>query len=230
MSRPRIGDAELEAEKDAALAFDLQSLAPGFLDDPFPTYHRLRRWDPVHRCPDGSYFLTRYDDVAAVYRDHSRLSSDKKVEFQPKFGDGLLFEHHTTSLVFRDPPDHTRLRRLFAAAFTPKALAALQPRVVRLVDGLLDRAEAQGGMDLIADYAFALPVELIGDMLGVPRADRPRLRNWSLAILGALEPVLECRRRGAPGRARRRGRRVAPGPQGFPARALRGQAPASADR
>ena len=106
--------------------------------------------------------------MAAVYRDHARLSSDKKVEFKPKFGDGPLFEHHTTSLVFRDPPDHTRLRRLFAAAFTPKALAALQPRVVRLVDGLLDRAATHGGMDLIEDYAFALPVELIGDMLGVP--------------------------------------------------------------
>lgn len=178
-----------EAERAAAQAFDLLRLEPGFLEDPFPTYHRLRKWDPVHRCPDGSYFLTRYDDVAAVYRDHPRLSSDKTFEFKPKFGDGPLYEHHTTSLVFRDPPDHTRLRRLFAAAFTPKALQALQPRVVKLVDGLLDRAEAQGGMDLIADFAFALPVELIGDMLGVPRADRPRLRGWSIAILGALEPV-----------------------------------------
>ena len=188
MAQPTVPSDD-KTEQQAAFAFDLLRLEPGFLDDPFPTYHRLRRWDPVHRCPDGSYFLTRYDDVAAVYRDHARLSSDKKVEFKPKFGDAPLFEHHTTSLVFRDPPDHTRLRRLFAAAFTPKALAALQPRVVRLVDGMLDRAERQGGMDLIADYAFALPVELIGDMLGVPRADRSRLRDWSLAILGALEPV-----------------------------------------
>ena len=178
-----------DAERGAALAFDLLCLEPGFLEDPYPVYRRLRRWDPVHRCPDGSYFLTRYDDVAAVYRDHARLSSDKKVEFRPKFGESPLYEHHTTSLVFRDPPDHTRLRRLFAAAFTPKALAALRPRVVRLVDGLLDRARERGGMDLIADFAFALPVELIGDMLGVPRADRGHLRDWSLAILGALEPV-----------------------------------------
>ena len=189
MARQGLDAPGQRGEREIALGFDLQRLEPGFLEDPYPTYHRLRRWDPVHRCPDGSYFLTRYDDVAAVYRDHARLSSDKKVEFKPKFGDGPLFEHHTTSLVFRDPPDHTRLRRLFAAAFTPKALAALEPRVVRLVDGLLDRAASQGGMDLIADYAFALPVELIGDMLGVPRADRPRLRDWSLAILGALEPV-----------------------------------------
>src|SRR5215468_2219918 len=157
MSQQRIEDPKTEAEKEAALAFDLQRLEPGFLEDPYPTYRRLRRWDPVHRCPDGSYFLTRYNDVAAVYRDHTRLSSDKKVEFGPKFGPSPLYEHHTTSLVFRDPPDHTRLRGLFAAAFTPKALKALEPRVVQLVDGLLDRAEQRGGMDLIADYAFALP-------------------------------------------------------------------------
>ncbi len=187
----RVGTVESDeaAERQAALAFDLMNLAPEFLENPFPTYHRLRRHDPVHRCPDGSYFLTRYDDVVEVYRDHHRLSSDKRVEFGPKFGPGPLYEHHTTTLVFRDPPDHTRIRRLFAAAFTPRALAALEPRVARLVDGLLDRAAAQGGMDLIADYAFALPVELIGDMLGVPRADRRLLRGWSTAILSALEPV-----------------------------------------
>src|SRR5213594_1139680 len=199
----RVGAVEAgeAAEREAALAFDLLNLEPCFLDDPFPTYHRLRRHDPVHRCPDGSYFLTRYDDVVGVYRDFHRLSSDKKVEFRPKFGDGPLYEHHTTSLVFRDPPDHTRIRRLFAAAFTPRALAALEPRVVRLVDGLLDRAEARGGMDLIVDYAFALPVELIGDMLGVPRADRHLLRGWSTAILSALEPVTTPERLAAGNRA-----------------------------
>ena len=189
------------ADREAALAFDLMRLDPSFLDDPFPTYHRLRRHDPVHRCPDGSYFLTCYDDVVGVYRDHHRLSSDKRVEFKPKFGDGPLYEHHTTSLVFRDPPDHTRIRRLFAAAFTPRALAALEPRVVTLVDGLLDRAAERGGMDLIADYAFALPVELIGDMLGVPRADRRLLRGWSTAILSALEPVTTAERLAAGNRA-----------------------------
>src|SRR5439155_1626890 len=113
---------------------------------------------------------------------------DRRVEFAPKFGASPLYEHHTTSVVFRDPPDHTRIRRLFAPAFTPKALAALEPRVVRFVDGLLDRAAARGGMDVVDDFAAALPVQLIGDMLGVPQAERAPLRAWSLAILGALEP------------------------------------------
>lgn len=172
-----------------ALAFDLRALPDEFYDDPFPTYHALRRWDPVHRCPDGSYFLTRYDDVTAVYQDHARFSSDKRVEFAPKFGDSPLYEHHTTSVVFRDPPDHTRLRRLFAPAFTPKALTALEPRIGALVDRLLDAAASRGGMDVVDDFAAAVPIQLIGDMLGVPPDERGPLRAWSLAVLGALEPV-----------------------------------------
>jgi cytochrome P450 len=176
-------------ERAAALAFDLRELPDAFYEDPFPHYAGLRRWDPIHRCPDGSYFLTRHDDVVAVYQDHHRFSSDKRVEFAPKFGDSPLYEHHTTSVVFRDPPDHTRIRRLFAPAFTPKALAALEPRVVRLVDTLLDAAAARGGLDVVADFAAALPIQLIGDMLGVPGDERGPLRGWSLAILGALEPV-----------------------------------------
>jgi cytochrome P450 len=174
-------------DRAAALAFDLRLPPDEFYEDPFPTYHALRCWDPVHRGPDGSYFLTRYDDVVAVYRDHHRFSSDKHVEFAPRFGDSPLYEHHTTSVVFRDPPDHTRIRKLFAPAFTPRALTALQTRVVALVDSLLDRAAARGGMDVVEDFAAALPIALIGDMLGVPRDERGPLRNWSLAILGALE-------------------------------------------
>src|SRR6266536_1127469 len=191
VSRVGVVQAGEAAESEAALAFDLLHLEPCFLDDPFPTYRRLRRHDPVHRCPDGSYFLTRYDDVAEVYRDHHRLSSDKKVEFEPKFGDGPLYEHHTTSLVFRDPPDHTRIRRLFAAAFTPRALAALEPRVVRLVDGLLDRAEARRGMDLIADYAFALPVELIADRRRHPTGDDAEVLTALLAAEDAGDKLTE---------------------------------------
>jgi cytochrome P450 len=173
-----------------ALAFDLKRLDPGFLDDPFHVYRALREHDPVHRMPDGSYFLSRYDDCAAVYRDPGTWSSDKTVDFRPNLGDGLLYEHHTTSLVFSDPPYHSRVRKLLAPAFTPRALMALQPRIEALVDRLLDRAAACGGMDLIADFAAAVPIQLVGDMLGVPEAERGPLREWSLAILGALEPVL----------------------------------------
>ncbi|HWG79287.1 MAG TPA: cytochrome P450 [Stellaceae bacterium] len=182
--------ADPEAMRAAALAFDLKRLERRFLDDPYPLYRALREHDPVHRMPDGSYFLSRYDDCAAVYRDVATWSSDKKVDFRPNFADSLLYEHHTTSLVFNDPPYHTRVRKLLAPAFTPRALKALQPRVEALVDRLLDAAAARGRFDLIDDFASAIPVQLIGDMLGVPQSERGPLRDWSLGILGALEPVL----------------------------------------
>jgi hypothetical protein len=82
---------------EAALRFDIKRLDASFLDDPFPVYRALREHDPVHRMPDGSYFLSRYDDCAAVYRDPEVWSSDKKVDFKPNLGDSSLFEHHTTA-------------------------------------------------------------------------------------------------------------------------------------
>jgi cytochrome P450 len=171
-------------------SFDLSRLSPAFLNDPYPTYMVLREQSPVHRLPNGSFFLTRYDDLAQVYRDPSTWSSDKKVDFKPNFADSLLYEHHTASLVFNDPPVHTRVRKLLAPAFTPRALKALEPRIAALVDRLLDDAARRGGFDIIDDFAAAIPLQLIGDLLGVPQDERGPLRQWSLAILGALEPVL----------------------------------------
>ena len=185
--------------RDIAAGFDLRALPPDFYANPYPVYQLLRETEPVRRMPDGSFFLTRYTDLAEVYRDAHTFSSDKKVEFAPKYnhapfaGDGAaapLFEHHTTSLVFNDPPLHTRVRKLIMGALTRRAIADLEPGLVTLVDGLLDRIEAQGGGDLIEDFACAIPVEVIGNLLGVPHADRAPLRGWSLAILGALEPTL----------------------------------------
>jgi len=181
--------------RTVALGFDLKRLDAAFLEDPYPVYRVLREHAPVHRMPDGSYFLSRYDDCATVYRDHEAWSSDKTVDFRPSMGEGLLYEHHTTSLVFNDPPYHSRVRKLLAPAFTPRSLMALQSRIEALVDRLLDRAAARGGMDLIADFAAAVPIQLVGDMLGVPEGERGPLRAWSLAILRGLEPVLTAEQR-----------------------------------
>ena len=182
--------ATAASAREAAAAFDIRKLSPDFLDNPYPTYRALREADPVHRMPDGSYFLTRYDDCLAVYRDTETWSSDKKLDFRPNFSASLLYEHHTTSLVFNDPPYHTRVRKLLAPAFTPRALRELQARIEALVDRLLKSAAERGEIDLIADFAAAIPIQLIGDMLGIPQGEREPLRGWSLAILGALEPVL----------------------------------------
>lgn len=170
--------------------FDLARLPAAFYDDPFPTYHALREHAPVKQLPGGGVFLTRYADLIAAYKSTKVYSSDKKVEFKPKFGDSLLFEHHTTSLVFNDPPLHTRVRRLIAGALTPRAIAGMEPGLIRLVDTLLDRMAAKGEVDLIEDFAAAIPVEVIGNLLDVPHDEREPLRDWSLAILGALEPVV----------------------------------------
>ncbi len=177
--------------REIAAGLDLRALPPDFYANPYPVYAQLRDNDPVKRMPDGSYFLTRHADLVTVYRDAQNFSSDKKVEFTPKYGAGSpLLEHHTTSLVFNDPPRHTRVRTLIMGALTRRAIADMEPDLVKLVDRLLDRIAVQGGGDLIEDFASAIPVEIIGNLLGVPHADRAPLRGWSLAILGALEPRL----------------------------------------
>ncbi|TAL94571.1 MAG: cytochrome P450 [Paraburkholderia sp.] len=176
-------------ERALARDFDLRHLTPAFHADPYPVYRALRTHEPVRRMPDGSLFLTRYRDVQAVYRDPKTFSSDKTVEFRPKYGESPLYEHHTTSLVFNDPPLHTRVRKLIAGALTARAIAAMEPGLIRLVDGLLDAAAERGEIDLIGEFASAIPVEIIGNLLDVPHSERAPLREWSLAILGALEPV-----------------------------------------
>ena len=177
--------------RDIAARFDLRALEPDFLANPYPVYAALRETDPVRRMPDGSVFLTRCADLVAVYRDARTFSSDKQVEFAPKYGPSSpLYAHHTTSLVFNDPPLHTRVRQLIMGALTRRAIADMEPGLITLVDGLLDTIEQQGGGDLIEDFASAIPVEIIGNLLGIPHAERGPLRDWSLAILGALEPVL----------------------------------------
>ncbi len=174
-----------------AASFDLRALPGDFYADPYPVYDALRQHEPVRRMPDGSWFLTRYADLVAVYRDAQIFSSDKRVEFAPKYlVTSPLFEHHTSSLVFNDPPLHSRVRRLIMGALSRRAIDDLEPGLITLVDGLLDNIAQQGGGDLIEDFASAIPVEIIGNLLGVPHADRGPLRGWSLAILGALEPRL----------------------------------------
>ena len=180
----------MDADRARAINFDLKRLDQSFLDDPYPVYRALRDHDPVHRMPDGSYMLTRYADCVEVYRNAAVWSSDKKIEFRANLADSLLYEHHTTSLVFNDPPAHTRVRKLLTPAFAPRALKALEPRIERLVDRLLEQAAERSQIDLIEDFAAAIPVQLIGDLLGIPSEERGPLRGWSLAILGALEPVL----------------------------------------
>jgi cytochrome P450 len=173
-----------------AANFSLQNLGADFIANPYPVYQALREHEPIKLMPNGSYFLTRYDDLITIYKNTKSFSSDKKIEFKPKFGDSLLFEHHTTSLVFSDPPLHTRVRKLISGALTPRAIAGMEQGLIILIDQLLDKLAAKSQVDLIADFASAIPIEVIGNLLDVPLNEREPLRDWSMAILGALEPTL----------------------------------------
>ncbi|HJS37728.1 MAG TPA: cytochrome P450 [Burkholderiales bacterium] len=174
---------------DAVRDFQLTRVPPAFLDDPYPWYAALRAHDPVHALQGGGVFLARYDDALAVYRS-PHASSDKKAEFGPKLGDTPLYEHHTTSLVFNDPPLHTRVRRILMGAVNQKAIARMEPNVARLVDALLDDMADRREVNFIDEFAAQIPIEVIGNLLGIPRAERSPLRGWSVAILSGLEPVV----------------------------------------
>lgn len=128
------------SDVEFARSFDLNAIGQEFIEDPFPTLRLLREHDPVHQNPDGSFYLTRYADVMTAYR-HPAMSSDKKVAFKKRFGEGPLYEHHTTSLIFNDPPYHTTVRKLLSAAFTPRKLQEMEPLIIKVVDSLLDRLE-----------------------------------------------------------------------------------------
>ena len=184
-----------EAGPDAAAAFDIAALDRDFYENPYPMFHALRRHAPVHKMPSGAWFLTRHADLYFAYHDPVLFSSDKTVDFKRTMGETSLYEHHTTSLVFNDPPGHTCVRKRLAPAFTPRSLRALESRVVEVVEASLDAVAEMGSFDLLHDYAMKLPIELIGDMLGVPREDRSKLSPWAVAILGGLEADLTPDRR-----------------------------------
>ena len=159
---------------------------PEVREDPYPQYQALREADPVHRSPFlNMWVLTRYEDVSLVLRD-PRFSADRtKWEgFQALEG----FQP-VRSLLSLDPPDHTRLRTLVTKAFTPRVVEQLRPQAQVIVDEALDRAASRGEMELIEDLAYPLPVAVIAGMLGVPRDDWPRFREWSRVLVSSLDPV-----------------------------------------
>ncbi len=173
--------------------FDLNTIDTAFIENPHATLHALRREAPIHWNADGSVYLTRYDDCLKVYQSRA-MRSDKKEAFGEKFGRCPLYTHHTTSLIFNDPPYHTVVRKLIAQAFTPRKLAEFEPLIAQIVERLLDRVEEAGELDLIDGFAKVLPTEIISHMLGIPESHRAQLRGYSLAILGALDPVVSPER------------------------------------
>jgi cytochrome P450 len=171
--------------------YDLYSDA--FRADPFSVFARMREQDPILSQPglDGKtpiWFITGYDDAAAVLLDDERFVRDPRNALTPEelearsedFPDLGPIENH---MLNRDGDDHRRLRRLVTKAFTPKMVEQLRPRIQAIADELLDAVEDSGEMDLSASYAFPLPITVIAEMLGVPQADQAKFKEWSDAIV-----------------------------------------------
>jgi cytochrome P450 len=168
--------------------------APGFTDDPYPQYADLRQAAPVYAHPLGFWLLTRYDDVSWLLRaglsvDDRNLAEGPFTQFRDQLRGEEAPGPELRSMLDRDPPDHTRLRRLVSKAFTPRAIAELRPRIVALVDGMLDIVEHKRRVDLVESLAFPLPFAVIAEMLGTPPADQDRIRQLTGTLVRSLEPV-----------------------------------------
>ena len=173
------------------LGFDPSDAA--FRRDPYPIYERLRQSAERHRTADGLVILTRHAEVMAALRD-TRLSSNpvhRKEEQRGPVGRLPLADGNFQLMLIADPPEHTRLRRLANKAFTPRAVESLRPRVIELVDGLLDSMEDHETADIMTDLAEPLPVMVICELLGVPAGDWDRFKPWSTAIARALDPDVD---------------------------------------
>ncbi len=168
--------------------FDLGK--PATNANPFPEFARLRAEDPVHWSPAmKAWIITRHADVKQVALNNRQISADRLTPFfktNPEYQRGSidsLVRYLNHWMVFRDPPDHTRLRRLFNKAFTPTSVSNLRPSIESIVAHLIDGMEAKARrgetVDYIADFAYPLPASVIMDLLGVPRADLERVKLWS---------------------------------------------------
>jgi len=173
--------------------------APGFTDDPYPQYAVMRAQAPVYENPFGFWLLTGYDEVSWLLRtpglsvEDGNMAADSLLRQMRDqlYGDDEPPRASAVSMLDRDPPDHTRLRRLVSKAFTPRAIQALRPRIIELVDGMLDAMAEQGRVDLVDALAFPLPFSVIAEMLGTPPTDHERIRRLTGTVVRSLEPVAD---------------------------------------
>jgi len=161
-------------------------LTPQAMIDPYPVYTQLREESPVHWFDMfHSWFISRYDDVKTLLHDKRTQSSNAVNKIDDLLTDDMKQQIGTIRdflglwMIFMDPPDHTRLRRLTNPAFLPKIINHLRPNMTQMVDTLIDDLMDKGTMDFIADIAYPLPILVIADILGIPDIDRPLMKEWS---------------------------------------------------
>ena len=174
--------------------------SPEFFRNPYPLLKWLRENDPVYFCDAiGGWVVTRYDDIVVTMKETGTYSNEgrlgRAVDHLPEECKAKLiaFQDHyrTKGLLHSDPPDHTRLRSLVQKAFSPRMVDLMRPRIQEIVDQLLDRVEPDGRMEVIQDLAFALPVTVLADIMGVPHSDHMCFQKWAdslLAFQGVNKP------------------------------------------
>lgn len=164
--------------------------SPDFLSDPYPHYHRLRTTDPVHHSPWGDWYLTRFDDVAAMMSD-SRFCGRSPVGANPLIcseGESSSFGRMVGRwMVFMDPPEHTQLRGVASSYFSRARLEGLRARIQGIVDELLDGLGDSGGIEVVEDLAYPLPVTVVSGLLGMPSSDYLRFRDAFGQLTRAVE-------------------------------------------
>jgi cytochrome P450 len=171
-------------------------LSPSVYTDPYPTYERLREKDPVHWSPlMDSWVFSRYKHVDGILRDHKRFSNDTSKRGNPSHIDESFDLANQPSMLFRDPPDHTRLRALVSRAFTPAVVEGLAGHIRAIADDLLEQIDDPSAFDLMEAIAAPLPVIVIAELLGVPTEDRPQFQIWSRHRARGLEPNITDKER-----------------------------------
>lgn len=159
--------------------FMYSPFSKAIFDDPYPVYRRLRDEAPVYRDPEDRWWvLSRFDDVAGALRDWPTYSSKRGPAPENPDDDGRKY-----SVISMDPPRHDRIRGVLKGFFTPKAVAAMEGALQAVVNHHLDRLRPGTTVDAMEAFAFSIPTDVIGDLLGVPHADREQLRVWWEAFL-----------------------------------------------
>jgi cytochrome P450 len=186
---PSADSALIPGSPEAAQAFDLANPPDEYFDEPSRFFRGLRDFNPLHRNRDGSALLTRYGDVKAIWRDLSG-TVDKDDLFRARWGQGPLLECHTTHMLFRDPPDHDRLRAILNPFFAQKAMEKLAEPISHIVERLLCELAGRREADFVSDFALLLPTEVICMLIGLPFEDCHYLHELGEKIVNSLNPNL----------------------------------------
>jgi hypothetical protein len=156
--------------------------APETVADPYPLFDRLREDDPVHATNFGYWYVSRYDDANRLLRDPA-LGAGRGVPDSMGITSGPLHDLMTTWMMAIDGAEHTRVRRLISRAFTPRAVDAMRPRIQEIANGLLDGIAERGRADIVAEYAFPLPMEVVRLLFGVDAGE------WAANVTRLFDPA-----------------------------------------